>query len=462
MKNGKTFGAIFCLLLAGTLAAQRVQVKNPSSGAGCPGSVDACVAANQVQLAVATALPGDPMNLPIDPNDGDPKRRFKAFWITGDGNFLQFTDSPTDALSRNPPAYNYAKAGNYQITTYLTGKYTNRNWPKRAVSTVKANASATSTPTAFTPRLRNASQVLDLTSNQAIRKKNLTAFVISYARSKQASGVYFFYNSATNTRTGVQASLDVDLLKYANTEVPAYFPGKMDTSKIRSHPSVDLRTPFKVDNISFTAPFHELSQKFRNVLYFPVETVVTGDMPNGFTEKRFFPILQADSTFTPSDTLLNFFVVLTGPEPTAANDTKLAELLGSLSQGLSPGAPINLTNQINRTGDGKERATQQAPAAAGAQYIQGAVSYSLPYQVTFDPNQLTIEHIKPLGGDNFRGGRLVARFFEGCRDNAPLHTLRDVALEIERDPDALAYVNELKLQDVTKYRAVLASAKGGG
>ena len=400
MKNEKTLVTILFLLVVGMLPAQRVQVKNPSSGGSCPGSVDACVAANQVQLGVATALAAnDPMNLPLDPNDGNPKRRFKAFWITGDGNFLQFTDSPTDAESRNPGPYNYVKAGDYQVATYLTGKYTNKKWPKRAAMKVHANAATSIAPTPFTTRLRSASQILDLTSNQAIRKKNLTAFVISYARSKQASGVYFFYNGATNTKTGVHKTLDVALLQYANTEVPAYFSGKINAAKIRSYPTLSLRTPNSVDSLTFTAPFHTLSQKFRDVLYFPVETATATDLPAGFTEKRFFPVLQADSTYTPSDTLLNFFVVLTGPEPTAANDTKLSELLNSLSPGLSAGTAINLNTQINRTG-GQLSAAQQL-SSGGLQYIQSAVEYSLPYQVTFDPNQLSVEDIKSIGGDNY-------------------------------------------------------------
>lgn len=399
MKNEKIWGILCFLLLGVTLSAQRVEIMNKTSSGSCPGTVEACVAANQVQLAVVTALAAnDPFNLPFDPNDGDPKRRFKAFWITGDGNFLQFPDSPTDALSRNPPLYNYVNAGNYQVTTYLTGKYTNKNWPKRAVRTVRANTSVTSGATPFTPRLRTASQLIDLTSNQAIRKKNLTAFIISYARAKQASGVYFFYNSATNTRTGLQKGLDMPLLRYNNTDVPAYFPARMDTAKIRTYSALTLRTPGAVDGLTFTSPFHSLSQKFRDVVYYPTETAVSGDLPTGFLEKRFFPVLQADSTFTPADTLLNFFVVLTGPEP-VPNDSKLNEFLGSLSQGLSTASPINLVNQVNRTNN-LERGTQQVPTG-GLQYIQAAVQYSLPYQVTFDPNQLSVENITPVGSNNY-------------------------------------------------------------
>ncbi len=399
MKNGKTFGLIFCLFISALLPAQRIQVLNRSTTGTCPGTVDACVAANQAQLSVVTALAAnDPMNLPLDPNDSLPKRRFKAFWITGDGNYLQFPDSPTDVESRNPAPYNYVQAGDYQVTTYLTGKYTNKKWPKRAVMNVRANASATTSTTPFTTRLRSASQILDLTSNQAIRKKNLTAFVISYARSKQASGVYFFYNGATNTKTGLQKSLDVGLLSYANTDIPAYFPAKMNVAKIKSYSALTLRSSGMVDSLTFTTPFQNLAQKFRDLVYFPVERAAATDLPASFTEKRFFPVLQADSLYTPSDTLLNFFVVLTGPEPTASNDSKLNELLNSFSQGLSATTPINVVNQINLTNGATS--TQLGPGGS-LQYIQAAVQYSLPYQVTFDPNQLTVENIKPLGSDSY-------------------------------------------------------------
>ena len=403
MKNGKTLWTLAFLLLVGLLPAQRIQVLNRSAGA-CPGTVEACVASNQVRLEVRTALgAADAQNLPFDPNDGNPKRRFKAFWITGDGNFLEFADSPTDALSRNPPPYNYAATGDYQITTYLTGKYTNKEWPKRAAMTVRANAAPTPAPTPFTTRLRSASDLLDLYSNQAIRKKNLTAFIISYARSKQASGVYFFYNGATNTTTGQQKSLDVPLLRYANTEVPKYFPARMDTTRIRSYDALSLRFPGTVDGITFTQPFHELAQKFRNVLYFPAETAVASDMPTGFSEKRFFPVLQAHDTLIPQDTLLNFLVVLTGPEQTTT-DPALNEMLSRLSKSLSTTSPINLDNQINRTDSQQstERGAQQVPSVGGLQYIQAAEEYAVPYLVTFDPNQLTVENIEPAGSEEYK------------------------------------------------------------
>lgn len=389
MRNGQTFGAICLLLLInGGLLAQRVQVLTAAGTNACPGSLVSCASTNPVRLTVVTALAAnDKQNLPFDPNDGAAKRRFKAFWIMGDGNYLQFPDSQTDAGSRTPPPYNYAAAGNYQVTSYLTGKYTNKNWPKRAVITVNNTASVGSVPTAFTSRLRSASQLLDLTSNQAIRKKNLTAFVISYARSKQASGVYFFYNGATNNTTKVRASLEMPLLRYANTEVPLYFSGRIDTAKIKSYETIRLREAGKVGNLTFTNTFSALSTKFRDIIYFPTETVAAPNMPAGFLEKRFFPVLQADSTFTPQDTLLNFLVVLTGLER-GPNDEKLNSLLGRLSQGLSTTAPVNV-------------GAQSPTAGAPPQYIQAAFELSVPYLVTFDPNQLTVEDIKPIGGEEY-------------------------------------------------------------
>ena len=399
MRNAKTFWTICLLILFNSgLFAQRIQVLTTTGANACPGSLVNCASANPVRLTVVTNLPGDPLNLPFNPNTlRNPPRRFKAFWIMGDGNFLQFGDTDTDAGSRTPPPYNYAAAGNYQATAYLTGKYTNKNWPKRAAMIINNSASAGSVPTPFTARLRTSDDLIDITSNHAIRKKNLTAFVISYARAKQASGIYFFYNGVIDVRDPARNEhrSDFPILNYTGTDLPLYFNGKVDVGKIRSYETTELRNPGSVDGLTFTSAFSALSNKFRDFVYIPAETALAGDLPADFLEKRFFPILQADSTFIPRDTLMNFMVVLTGTE--SVKNAPLDSLLQTVSEGLSLGNPINTTdNEIRRT-DQKYRSDKLQGPAAGPQYIQAIDVFPLPYLVTFDPNQLTVEDITPSG-----------------------------------------------------------------
>ncbi|MCY7330807.1 MAG: hypothetical protein LH618_19800, partial [Saprospiraceae bacterium] len=344
-----------------------------------------------------TNLPGDPLNLPFNPNTpNDPARRFKGFWIMGDGNFLQFEDTKTDDTSRTPKPYNYAAPGNYQVSAYLTGKYTNNDWPKQAVMDVKSLAAPGSTPTTFTTLLKGSDNEIKLASNHGIRRENLTAFVISYARAKRASGIYFFYNGIIDVHTPKRDMHKTDraILQHFDTEIPLYFNGKLDSTKIKSYETTALQTANRVDNLTFSPAFQALSEKFRDVIYFPTETAAESDLPASFLEKRFFPILQAHPEFMPQDTLMNFMVVLTGPEP--VKDERLNAVLAGLAPGLSLESPITINGNQRRTGkqpfvsDRVQQVRSEVP-----QYIQAMDQYPLAYQVTFDPNQLTVEDIKP-------------------------------------------------------------------
>lgn len=396
MRNEKTFWTICLLILVNSgLFAQRIRLLNATGGVDCPGTL--CTSNNPVQFTVATELPGDPLNLPLNPNTPhDPARRFKGFWIMGDGNFLQFEDTKTDALSRTPTPYNYAAPGDYHVTAYLTGKYTNNDWPKQAVMDVKSLAAPGSTPTDFTTMLKGSDNEIKLTSNHGIRRENLTAFVISYARAKRASGIYFFYNGIIDVHTPKRDMHKTDraILQHFDTEIPLYFKGKMDSTKIKSYETVALQTDKRVDNLTFTPAFKALSEKFRDVIYFPTETAAESDLPASFLEKRFFPILQAHPEFMPQDTLMNFMVVLTGPEP--VKDERLNAVLAGLAPGLSLESPITINGNQRRTGKQPfvSDRVQQVPSEV-PQYIQAMDQYPLAYQVTFDPNQLTVEDIKP-------------------------------------------------------------------
>ena len=396
MRNGKTFWTICLLLLVNSgLFAQRIRLLNTSGGVDCPGTL--CTSNNPVRFTVVTSLPGDSLNLPLNPSTAhNPPRRFKGFWIMGDGNFLQFSDTNDDAISRTPTPYNYAAPGDYKVSAYLTGKYTNTNWPRQAVMKVKSMASPGSTPTKFTSLLKGSSDVIKLSSNHGIRRENLTAFVISYARAKRASGIYFFYNGVIDVHTPKRDmhKTNTPILQHYDTEIPLYFNGKMDTTRIKSYETVALQTAGRVDGLSFTNAFKGLATKFRDFIYFPAETAIERDMPAGFLEKRLFPILQAHPDFMPEDTLMNFLVVLTGPEP--LKNAALDSLLAGLSPGLALGNPINTSGNERKINDKNYTPDRvlQVPTA-GPQYIQAIDQYPLAYQVTFDPNQLTVEDIKP-------------------------------------------------------------------
>ncbi|MFN0036469.1 MAG: hypothetical protein ACKVUS_15495, partial [Saprospiraceae bacterium] len=374
---------LFCICCAHVSTAQQITVTNST----CPES-SVCLPGNQAQFLIPKA------SLTFDPNDGDPKRRFQAFWITGDGNYLQF--KPEDDLASMAPVYNYPTTGTFETTAYLTGRYTNRKPPARtAVNVPITTLGATAPQPVFNARLgklgAGTNAVVDIFSNHAIRKKNLTAFVVSWPAAVQATGVYFFFNGFQNHMTREEKRLSVDLLKFSNAEVPKYFAGKMDATKIRATSVVSLRLggiPGLTFNDAFVESFHD---KFGHVLYFPPETATPLDMPRNFTESRYFPVLWTDSLLIPDDTLLNFYVLITGDAPvSSASPTYFAldSMIGLINPDLGISTPFSF-----------------APGATGGpgqpQYIQAVATYQIPYLATFDPNQLTVEHVKKLSADEY-------------------------------------------------------------
>jgi hypothetical protein len=363
--------------------AQQLKINNST----CTGAT-VCLPGNQAQIAV------DQASLTFDPNDGDPKRRFQAFWITGDGNYLQF--SPEQDAASMSIDYNYNATGNYQAAAYFTGKYTNRKPPARAIINVPVTNMPTNTIqlSRFTDRLGKlglgTDPLVDIFSNHAIRRKYLTTFVISWPANVQATGVYFFFNGYQNHETLEQRRLNNNLLRYSNVELPNYFSGKMDASKIKSTSVVSLRTG-AIPGLNFDPNFvNSLYEKYNDVLYFPSETASISDMPRGFTENRYFPVLWTDSLALPEDTLLNFYVLITSNAPVSSSSAffpSLDSMIRRLNPDLNAFTP--LATELGVSGQGQP------------QYIQAVAEYQLPYLATFDPNQLTVENVQKLGEDDY-------------------------------------------------------------
>jgi hypothetical protein len=387
--------------------AQKIVVSNSS----CRPSV--CLSNNQVSFGLE--------NLFIDPDDGDPKRRFAAFWVTGDGNYLKF-DPSQDALS-NSPTYRYATAGNFEASVYLTGKYTNRIPPARAAQTITIPNLGTGAPAAtpFSSRLGKLSVTtvpsVDVFANHEIRKKNLTTFVISWPGDVNATGIYLFFNGIKHSITRAYQSLPTPALKYRRTDVPAYFALRdnagrvmMDTSKIRAYNSTSLRSPGAIDGLTFSSVFaNSMPSKFSQFVYFPAEFATMANMPTNFTENRLFAVLWADSTFVPQDSFTNFMLVLTGP--TAVNNTEaLNAELSRINNDLIADVPLCTLSSI-------QQQQQQL-------YIQAVATLQLPYLTTFDPNQLVVENIQSMGADDYE----VTFRLEMCNKGRGVVENEDVSL----------------------------------
>ena len=343
--------------------------------------------------STGNVIPFEMQNLQFDPDDGDAKRTYNAFWVTGDGNYLQF-DGSKNAESLMP-TYLYPATGTFSATSYLTGIYTNRNPPPRSALKVSiGNIPTGSTSTVFSSRLGKAGAlsvpVVDLFSDHAIRKKNMTTFVISWPGDVNATGIYLFYNGYQNSGTGaLQAFTPQVPLLYELSDVPAYFLNSdaagnrfFDDTKIEAFETSSMQTPGLVDGISFASYIAtSLQNKFSNFVYFPAETATRADMPNGFTENRLFAVLRADSNFVVQDSFLNFMVFITGNKPAAGNN-QLSALLEKINSDFNANTPFGARQQE-------------------AIYVQAADELQLEYLTTFDPNQLLVEQIDSIDPDKF-------------------------------------------------------------
>jgi hypothetical protein len=351
----------------------------------------------------------------LDPNNQLRPRRFQAFWVTGDGNYIRYgtdgalTTVEQDAQSVAPPPYYYPATGSYQASAYLTGKYTNRKPPARAATSINIGTMpANATMPTFQKRLEVGGKalptILDVFSNHAMRKNYLTTFVLSWPADVNASNVFFFYNGYQNHTTGENHPLEHGEMRYYTTDVPRYFIGNMDTSKIRSYIASQMGLAGAVDGLSFNPSFRDpLTRMFSNFVYYPAENVTTTNMPRGFTENRLFPVILTD-TILPTDTLINFYAVITGTTPLTDNSPAYGPLLEMLNElnknggdnspdfsagqrqvpaGLSPGTPFALTSNQETL------------------YVQAVTAFQVPYLATFDPNQLTVENITKTGTDEY-------------------------------------------------------------
>lgn len=380
---------IFCTLLISfySVYAQTATILNNRCGA----ATTQCVNTNRVDFRVSTPAFDPPPGSP----SADPRQRFEAFWVTGDGNYIlnEGSDQNSDALSLSP-SYNYTAAGTYMPAAYLTGKYTNHTPPGRAVQALQVSPTgAPATPTKFNSRLKAANDsfpLIDIFSNHPIRKNNLTTFVISWPADVNASGIYLFYDGYFDAASNRYKAFTSQSLNYELTEVPNYFtpnlnanaPALMNTALIDDYLSVALRNP--INGIAFEPLFYNnMPGRFRQFLFIPAENATRVNMPEGFTENRLFVVLKADENFVPTVPYMNFLVMLAGTKPNTGNP-KLGSQLSQIYDGLSVGAPIATLTQSHEQ-----------------QFVQAIASLQLDYLVTFDPNELRVMNIQSTGADEY-------------------------------------------------------------
>jgi hypothetical protein len=171
-------------------------------------------------------------------------------------------------------------------------------------------------------------------------------------------------------------------MQYKTANIPKYFWDNGMTT-VGDHLAGDLAAGF--DGMSFSPEFRDqMPRKYRDFLTYPVESVSATTMPSSFSEKRQFPVLEANTSvgLTELDSLLSFFTVLLGSSPLNPQQQPLAyQSVSNVLNGL--GLDLILTDPVAVDENDKPL------------YIVAAQEIMVAYRAGFDPNQLLIENIQP-------------------------------------------------------------------
>ena len=391
--------AILCLCFLSNSTAQTAQINFINPSGACPTGTQACAVTNNSVRYSVTPPPSNPVNPNVDVIP-----RYKAFWIMGDGNYLEFPNTETDQESRSPRnPYNYSKTGTYNMSVYLTGKYTNHNPPPGATRQIQVGAPSPTPPAgAFAPtsfQQRPSTSNIDFFPVHDIRKNYEIPFVLSYPASMDSSWGYLFFNGR---QRGGGAWMERPL-QYQTTHVPNYYRGV--AANIAASPASNLAVPGSIGAINFSTEFSNFSTRYADVLFFPLETAATADLPAGFSKKRYFPVFWAknDSSIIlgENDSLMSFCYVVTGPRPLPQADwARINQVLNNMDLKLSASVPINTSGPMLLRESGSSK-MQQGPNNT-LQFIQGVYTNDVKYVAAHDPNQLTVTNIDTISGNRYR------------------------------------------------------------
>lgn len=270
-------------------------------------------------------------DLDMDVPDGV-EPRYKAFWIFGDGNFRHFPSNLeyADDVATLSEDYTFPRAyAAYNTRVVLTEKKSNTSPPpdgdrRELISPPNKKAPGWATPSTFVPRLDPA-ETMDVFNSELNRPEYPTAFVVSAPKSdERISRMYFFLNNARFGEAGAFGATTIhDPAAGYSISMPNYFGTQTTTIKNRG----DLDPP------PYLSGFSASLRNYENFIEVAVPDSIRGDIPEDFSEIRFFPILKSvwdenwigdrDNDGKP-DTLLptsRYLAISVGPEPRYTADS---------------------------------------------------------------------------------------------------------------------------------------------
>jgi hypothetical protein len=285
---------LFCLFADANFAQPCLRVLEEVMAAPnqCP------INPNTLKNANANIIPLQFGN-PREGLEGSDSARYKAFWIFGDGNFIEFPDRHKAAdeatLSYN---YQYQRSGTYRVVTNLVEKKSNKQPPgdkerrirvdipvdeeeikieeERQQERALKQAAAPPPPgTPFTRRLTGDNRA-DLLASQDVRLGGYSTAIAASASlpSPNAPGVAILFYNSVRTRDGALFAIN-PLLSPALVAQANYTPenSHYNTSDLS-------RIPLAV-------------RGYGSALIQPM-TVINDFVAPAVSEFRFFPILKTD------------------------------------------------------------------------------------------------------------------------------------------------------------------------
>lgn len=333
----------------------------------------------------------------------NPLARYKAFWILGDGNFIEYPhrDQAGD-LSTYTQAYNYHRSGDYTGIVVLAEKKSDKDPPgiqRRNIRVPTEPAPNSGTP--FKRMLQDKTKTLDIYNNELMRPRHHTAFAVSAPAIQSTRAIIFFYNARVTGEVAIPDGL-IYTLNPADVSLPNYFRG---TTSIPGGPGVTTVKQGLVSNIAAETFFvglqaqSRLSAWFSNYVMVEINNndQVFSSLPAGFDEIRFFPIVKTilENGKLPMTRFASVSVGSAPPSPNLSpffSSSRIQNLQSQLGL-LFPDTEIDNNFIINSIPN---------PDGATNYFVTGADIRDIQMVGSIDPNMLEVKEICPLGDGKYK------------------------------------------------------------
>jgi hypothetical protein len=239
------------------------------------------------------------MGNPREGLEGSDSARYKAFWIFGDGNFIEFPDRHKAADEATLAySYQYQQSGTYRVVTNLVEKKSNKQPPGDKERRIRVDVP------------------VDVTVDEEINKERPQERALK-AAAPPPSGTPFTTRLTGNNRADLMASQDIRLGGYSTAIVASsYLPSPnapgvaiMVYNSVRTRdnalfepnalltPAIVAQANYTPENSHYVAsgmsrlPFSV--RGYANAIVQPL-TVINDLKAPSVSEFRFFPILKTD------------------------------------------------------------------------------------------------------------------------------------------------------------------------